>query len=293
MQQKLFAHLQNIFPNVSVLHKPTTKLEIDISEGRTPIKRYSPQVGMFSFEIKDIYTKARFHGTSNYLLANERETKIAMRSYETKRHHQSFNITDNGDTVKTEFYNGLSPSTFFLQQLDHPNRIHRSKVFIKKGILKLNDWKNNCDKWLEKGYVCGDTIEKTGILREFSLSQFTYQTIEQYLAIEKEVQRNKRRYNQSYEGYFTNDDGTLDYQEMILEIDGAIASGALSINKYLDQSRHRTRDIVIEHPEASVYQAVKLQANAGASVDVGSNLNHESAIAIPVIFEGDLDDIDW
>ena len=293
LQVKLFEHLQIIFPKVSVLHKPTTKLEIDISEDKTPIKRYSRQVGMFSFEIKDIYTKARFHGTSNYLLANEREPKIAMRSYENERYHQSFNITNNGDTVKTEFYDGIPPSKFFLQQLDTPSKVKRSKVFIKKGILKLNDWKNNADKWLDKGYVCGDTIEKTGILREFSLSQFTYQTIEQYLAIEKEVQRNKRRYNQSYEGYFINSDGTLDYQSMINEIDRAIASGTLSINKFLDKCRHRTRDIIIKHPEASVYQAVKLQANAGASINTELELDDESTIAIPVIFEGDLDDIDW
>jgi hypothetical protein len=293
LEKKLFVHLQNIFPNVSVLHKHTSKLEIDISEDRTPIKRYSPQVGMFAFEIKDIYTKAMFHGTSNYLLANERETKIAMRSYETKRHHQSFSITNNGDTITTEFYDGLSPSQFFLQQLDHPHRISRSKVFIKKGILKLNDWKNNADKWLAQGYVCGDTIEKTGILREFSLSQFTYQTIEQYLAIEKEVQRNKRRYNQCYEGYFVNYDATLDYQLMITEIDKAIASGCLSINKILDQSRHRTRDLCIEHPESNVYQAVKLQANAGAAVKINSQIDLDSAIAMPVIFDGDLDDFDW
>ena len=235
---------------------------------------------MFSFEIKDIYTKAHFHGTSNYLLANERETKIAMRSYETKRHHQSFSITKAGDTVTTEFYDGIPPSQFFLQQLDHPNQVKRSKVFIKKGILKLNDWKNNVDKWLDSGYVCGDTIEKTGILREFSLSQFTYQTIEQYLAIEKEVQRNKRRYNQSYEGYFINDDGTLNYQSMILEIDLAIASGALSINKYLDKDRNRARDIHIEHPETNVYQAVKLQANAGVTVEIDSQSDDDEAMAI-------------
>lgn len=293
LQQKLFEHLQTIFPNVSVLHKPTTKLEIDISEDKTPIKRYSPQIGMFCFEIKDIYIKARFHGTSNYLLANERETKIAMRSYETKRHHQSFTITNKGETLETEFYDGLPPSEFFLQQLDSPNKVKRSKVFIKKGILKLNDWKNNCDKWLEKGYVCGDTIEKTGMLREFSLSQFTYQTIEQYLAIEKEVTRNKRRYNQSYEGYFINSDGTLDYQQMILEIDKAIASGALSINKYLDKSRNRARDIEISHPEAQVYKAVKTQANAGAAVNTEFNLDDEGAIAIPEIFDDVLDDLDW
>ena len=293
LQQKLFEHLQNIFPCVSVLHKPTTKLEIDISNDRIPLKRYSPQIGMFCFEIKDIYTLARFHGTSNYLLANERETKIAMRSYENKRHHQSFSITNNDDVVTTEFYNGIPPSEFFLQQLDTPNKVQRSKVFIKKGILKLNDWKNNADKWLDSGYVCGDTIEKTGILREFSLSQFTYQTIEQYIAIEKEVQRNKRRYNQSYEGYFINPDATLDYQSMILEIDLAIASGALSINKYLDQNRHRARDIEIKHPETLVYEAVKLQANGGAAVATQSQVNDDDAIAIPVFFEGDLDDLDW
>ena len=210
-----------------------------------------------------------------------------MRSYETKRHHQSFTITSDDSVVETEFYKDLPPSEFFLQQLDKPTRIKRSKVFIKKGILKLNDWKNNADKWLDKGYVCGDTIEKTGILREFSLSQFTYQTILQYLAIEKEVQRNKRRYNQSYEGYFINPDGTLDHQQMILEIDKAIASGALSINKFLDKSRHCARDIGIEHPEIKVYQAVKLQANIGSSVENRLELDEDKAIAIPMIFDGD------
>ena len=212
-----------------------------------------------------------------------------MRSYENKRHHQSFSITNNGDTITTEFYNGVPPSQFFLQQLDTPNKVKRSKVFIKKGILKLNDWKNNADKWLESGYVCGDTIEKTGILREFSLSQFTYQTIEQYLAIEKEVQRNKRRYNQSYEGYFINPDGTLDYQSMIQQIDSAIASGALSINKHLDKDRNRARDIDIEHSETKVYQMVKLQANGGVTVEIDSQSDDDEAIDLSTVF----DDLDW
>ena len=267
LQIELFKHLQNIFPNVSVLHQETTKLDIEISEDRTPIKKYSPQKGMFSFEIKDIYTKARFHGTSNYLLANERETKIAMRSYENKRKHQAFIINEDDEIIKTEFYNNLPPSQFLLEQLDNPNRVERSKVFKKTGILKLNDWKNNFSKWLEKGYLGGDTIEKIGLLREFSISQFTYQTIEQYQAIVREVERNKRRYNQSYEGYFLNDDGTLDYELMIKTIDSIIASGSLSINKELDKDRHRIRDIDISHPENKVYEIAKQQANKRANLD--------------------------
>lgn len=265
LQVKLFEHLRNLFPNVSVLHQMTTNLKVEASSDRTPIKSYEPQKGMFSFEIKDIYTKARFHGTSNYLLENEIESHVKMRSYE-KKHHQAFSITETDELVKTEFYETGNPSKFFLEQLDNPDAVKRSKVFKKKGILKLNDFRNNSSKWLDKGYVCADTIEKIGLLREFSISQFTYHNQEQYKAIEREANRNKRRYNQSYEGYFLNDDGTLNYQLMIVTIDKIIASGAHSINKVLDKDRHRERDLGINHPEAEVYQAVKKQANFSAGV---------------------------
>ena len=148
--------------------------------------------------------------------------------------------------------------------MNNPNSVQRSKAFIKKGIL-----------------------------REFSLSQFTYQTIEQYIAIEKEVQRNKQRYNQSYEGYFINSDGTLDYQSMIKEIDKAIGSGALSINKYLDKSRNRARDINIEHPEIQVYDAVKAQANLGSDINIDLESDDDELSGIPVTFNGDLSQIEW
>lgn len=184
------------------------------------------------------------------------------------RPHQGFSIIENDEVVETNFYDTDNPSKIFLEQLDNPQAIRRSKVFKKKGILKLNDWRNNSDKWLNKGYVCGDTIEKTGLLREFSISQFTYQTIEQYQAIEKEVQRNKRRYNQSYEGYFINPDGTLDYQLMIKTIDEIIATGAHSINQDLDRHGNRARDLSINHPESEVYQLVKEQANFSADTDL-------------------------
>jgi hypothetical protein len=215
-----------------------------------------------------------------------------MRSYENNRHHQSFTINETDDILETEFYTGLPLSQFFLQQLDNPNHVTRSKTFKKTGILKLNDWKNNHDKWLDKGFVCGDTIEKTGILREFSISQFTYQTIEQYLAIEKEVQRNKRRHNQSYEGYFINQDGTLNYELMIKTIDQIVATGTFSINQELDRDRNRTRDIDISHPETQVYEAVKLQANRGINLHDESEQEYQYENGLPVIFDGDLSSID-
>ena len=86
---------------------------------------------------------------------------------------------------------------------------------------------------------------------------------------------------------------------MIAEIDSAVASGTLSINKYFDKSKYldkslnRARDISIKNPEASVYHAVKAQANDGVTVEIDSHSDDESAIAIPVIFDDVLDDLDW
>ena len=80
---------------------------------------------------------------------------------------------------------------------------------------------------------------------------------------------------------------------MISEIDLAIASGTLSINKYLDKNRHRARDIEIEHPEFKVYQAVKLQANGSAAIRTDSQIDDESALAIATVFDDVFDDLDW
>ena len=94
--------------------------------------------------------------------------------------------------------------------------------------------------------------------RLFSISQFTFQTMDQYIAIEKELNSNKRRYEQSYEGYFINQDGTLNFQEMIETLDAIISSGEVSINSMLDQSRHRHRvKEIVKHPEKDVYLHLK------------------------------------
>ena len=83
---------------------------------------------------------------------------------------------------------------------------------------------------------------------------------------------------------------------MIKEIDKIITSGALSVNKILDKSRNRSRDIHIEHPEAKVYEAVKAQANLSSQINLEShsdNFDNDQAIANLQIFDGDLADIDW
>ena len=80
---------------------------------------------------------------------------------------------------------------------------------------------------------------------------------------------------------------------MLQEIDRIIAKGAMSINDVLDENRNRLRDLNMEHCEAKVYQAIKLQVNEGIPVQDDYYDNWEDSLNVPREFDGDLSDIDF
>ncbi|MDJ0716920.1 MAG: hypothetical protein QNJ54_22340 [Prochloraceae cyanobacterium] len=306
-------HLKNIFPNVDVLHANSTRLKVEKTKDGNPLISYENRIGQFEFETKGIYTEGFFHGSANYCLISPNKPNIAARSYEKKKEHETIEEIDNEFTI-TKYYENINPAEKFLFSFQNPFNITRAKVFRKTGILKIKEYKKNPEKWQKLGFVPGDTIYKIGLLREFSLSQLTFLNLNQYQQIEKEVARNKRYYNQSYEGYFINNDGTLNFQDMIETIDRIIASGATSINKVLDKDRHRTRNKDINHPESRSYLHIKrdlfnLSSNDDNSLD-SDFIDHQllidendlvycfeeytqdevNLISEGVVFEGELED---
>jgi len=263
INEKSLEHLRKIFKGMTILENEFISIKSNNEkslEENKPVIEYTKMQGLYILEVKEIYDSGAFHGTANYLLENKYVRNLAMRSYENKKKHYTFELHETLGYIETSFYNENIPSQYFLSQFREINRIKRSKPFKKKGILKVNEYKNNLNKYEELGFNCGDTIEKSGMLRELSLSQFTFKTIEQLKAIEKEMQSNKRRYGQSYEGYFINEDGTLNYLEMIKTIDKMINQGLTSFNKELDKHRHRQRDLKFSHPELDIYNEIKKQA---------------------------------
>jgi len=249
-------HLQNLF-DVDVLQAETTCLKMSKSADGKPVKTYKPMKGMFSFEAKAFYDEGVFHGTANYRLVGKGGSNLAMRSYENKKDHDTVEL-DGEEMVIKPYPEDKKPAEFFLNELENnPKRVRRGRPFIKQGILKINDARQHQSRWGNVGRVAGDSIEKSGLLREFSLSQFTFQSIEQFKAISKEVEANKRKYNQSYEGFFINEDGTLDYQSMINEVDLAIGNGENSLNKIFDKNRNRRRTGNMSHPESAILERVR------------------------------------
>jgi len=241
-------HLQRLFPKISVLHKKTKQMLVSVVDGK-PHVEYADRVGCFSFEMKDFYDAAVFHGSANYLFKSPKEQVIKMRSYETKREHFSVESSSSGLLITDRYGVNNNPAKDFLHQLmNSPDlMLDRQVPFIKESILKLGDYKHNFKKYDRYGLTPGDTHRVSGLLREFSLSQFTFKTLDQYLAWEKAVEKRKKKYGHSVEGFFIVD-GKLDYQRMVVTIDNLINDGVMEPFAELDKHRNTYRSETLEHP---------------------------------------------
>ena len=256
-----FQHLQKLFPGMDILHKESTLLSVEKDEGGKPKKIYKKNIGQFNFESKGIFTQGVFHGSANYLLKNPNETIYKYRSYQ-KVQTDEINFDDDNE-VQTDKYENENPANNLLTQLsqNENGKLKRQKVSYKSGILKPNEFNNNSDKYKKLGQWPGDSIIKCNLLTELSMAQFHYQTKRQYLAIQKEANANKNKYGQSYEFYFIDEDGYLNYPKMIKRLNEIILSGKYSINKQLDEHRNKERDLIIEHPQLETKKLLKQYIN--------------------------------
>jgi len=278
-------HLQNTFNLVDVLHRPSESLNVD--KKTLEVKRL-PRIGQFSFETKDLYHSGCFHGSANYLLESPNGQTIKARGYETKREHTGIKIDTEQDGVEfimsDRYGTKNNPAKDLMKQLlDHPESIKRQIPAIKSGILKVGDYKNLADKFDELGIEPGDNILKPVLMQEFSLSQFTFETYEQYVSWKKVIEKAKMNQKQSLEGYFLNEDSTLNLQALCDWTDKAIASGVMNpFDELKDKNRHdrRTektvkaqpkktetrgkqlkRAVAIDHPHLETLNSVKAQLN--------------------------------
>jgi hypothetical protein len=244
LDTKVAEHLKKLFPNVDVLHHPSKDVY------------GNERIGQFEFEAKGVYNSAAFHGTANYILRIESQDKVRMRSY-TPREHTSFELTADNLQVLREDYH---PSNEFLAMLqENPEQVKRSEVYLNSKILKIRDWRRNYSSWQYSQAFPGCTVENAALLRELSLSQFTFKTHDQYKAWSKESDNLRRHYGQSYEMFFVNEEGNLDYQRLVNEVDTAIRAGKMSFLDGIDKRKaHIYRDYQA-HPQLPVLEVAQSQ----------------------------------
>jgi len=227
-------HLQDLFPGLDILHQPTTDVY------------GNSRVGQFQFEAKGFYDSLITHGTANYMLGYRGEWITKMRSY-SKREQSTVSIEDelllevDGKKVAEEFLDGLKQS----------ESVKRTPVYLKSKVLKCKDFKHDFSKWENTDVYPGMTIKSAGLLREFSLTQFTFQTSKQLQSWRREYDRFLRAYDQSYEMFFINEDDTLNYKLMIETIDRMIRTGKTCFFDGLTRSQvDKCRKMFGKHPES-------------------------------------------
>ena len=241
-------HLQQLFPNIDVLHAPTKSLEV--IEGQ--IIR-TPRIGQFSFEVKDIYKSMTSHGTANYKFVSfTNESIYKCRGYESKKTHTG--LIENEQVI--DRYSDKAPIIDFLNQLEvNPNRVGRQNVALKQGILKIGEYLESESNYSAKGLQPGDNITKSLLVVEFSLSQFTFKNHKQYKMWKSEIEKLKNKTGQSLEVFFLNKDSTLDYELMIRRVDEMIANDITSPLKHLDPHNHHNRKGI--HPAKNTLDGFK------------------------------------
>lgn len=253
IDDKAMEHLRSTFPLISVLHRKTTEIKIDNN-----LKvEFKERLGQFSFETKDVYYEGGFHGSANYILKKPTDETIKARGYEVKKEHVSISNNNKNYEVTERYNEGNSPAKDFMNQVSStPEKIKRQDVAIKSGILKIGDYKNLPDKYDSLGLEPGDNILKIFLMGECSLSQFTFQTYEQWKNWNDSHLKSKDKNKQSLELYFLNEDGSLNLQLMSEEIDRAIENGITKPNKHFDKSMNRHRK-GLEHPQKPNFDAIR------------------------------------
>jgi hypothetical protein len=247
VNDRAMQHLRDLFPGLDILQLVTQDLYGNF------------RVGQFEFEAKGFYDSGCFHGSANYSLRfHGEDTKYAMRSY-SKHGCKSVAMTDEAAELLEITGEDEKPAENFLNQLYIPDKIQRSPVYIKSRILKVGDYRRNFSKWRNTKAYPGCTVENASLLHEFSLSQFTFQTYEQFKGWKKEYEGLLRRYNQSYEMFFPNADGTLNYQLMILSIDAAIREGRKSFFDGVDKHQVHLYRKYQSHCETAELQTTNRQ----------------------------------
>lgn len=255
-------HLRAIFPNVDVLHQSSQRIkDAKIVDGKKTAV-YESRSGLFEFEMKNFYDYGHFHASANYLINNSNLEKpiTKFRSHNTKEGGQVALVKNRRNRIeKSNRYENDPPAIAFLKSLAVPNAVPRADVFIRSMILKVK-WYNNAKSRFDKTLlVPGDNHYQFGLIREFSLSQFTFRTIGQFKKLEKQYSKLRFEYGQSFEAFFLNqnDPATLNFQEMVETMDSLIVGGCSDIRKKLDKHRHLHRFTEAEHPGAHVLKSAK------------------------------------
>jgi hypothetical protein len=185
-----------------------------------------------SLEIKQETNNLITHSSSNYKTDN----MVKYRSYSNKKDQKYTAYTLQNDKLVTiNTYDKIKPQDFLLTQIaTNKNNCTLPPVATTTLLLKSKQYINESINRVETG----DTILKVVQPRYLSLSQFKFRTEQQYKIWLKCITNlQNKQYAYTFEPYFINENGNINYELMLITLDKIATKGILYPDRYLKRSR--------------------------------------------------------
>jgi hypothetical protein len=253
INELVIAHIKNTFPKVELFNGTFNKCKTDkkgiVIKDFKGDYVYENFTGLFEFEVKNMCSYAVFHGSADYMYENtSNEETIKMRGYENTKEIISAYLENGQIFFDEDYYSRIFPVKKFLTNLkDKPESVAIPRPYIKSCLLKPAEYKKNYKNiWQHSSCEPGADYYKVVTIPIYSLRhKFISHT--QHVAWIKYQNELKRKYGGlSFEVYYINHDGTINYKKMVEEIDKYIRDGVMKPSKVFDKDRNFQRDITLE-----------------------------------------------
>jgi len=242
-------HIKKIFPNNDLFNGEFEKVKVD--ENGLAIKDinnnyiYEKVIGIFNFEIKNLCNSVSFHGSADYMYKNlKEEITTKMRGYDVKPNIVAWKLENNELIYDIDYYNEKPPIQRFLEDLQNrPESVRIPLPFIKTSILKPAQFSKEFNKTFQYSNLKpGDDFMEIVRIPILTM-RFKFQSLKQHKNWLKYYNALKRKYCLSFEIYYINNDGTINYKKMMYEIDKYISEGVINPKKIYDKYNNLKRDI--------------------------------------------------
>jgi hypothetical protein len=238
-------HISKVFPNNKLFNGKFLLCKTD-KEGLALKDEDSKYIyeevkGFLKFEVKSLCDFISFHGSADYSYNNIQNQKtVKMRGYEVNKDRDILRwfLDEDGNIQNdTNFYKKRTPVEMFLDDIRlNPERVSLPWPITKTTILKPAEYKKNYNKtWQHSNIIPGyDYYEMVRI--PVLTMRFKFQTYEQHKKWISYYNSLKRRFEGlSFEVFYMNEDGTVNYEKMISEIDRYISEGVSNPKEIYDK----------------------------------------------------------
>lgn len=219
INDKAWQHLYNLFPDFRYL------------------------LDFLKIETKDVYDAYIYHGAANYQLIkfdNSDNPISKMRAYSGKKNIATGIEYKDNSIIANDYYKNKSIPDIFLSQLKY-GKVKQNEPFISEKILKSKEYVER-DYFTRSNLICGDNIIQVGTPNYCSLSQYTFQTINQYEKWNSAFTRLKNNYGETFEIFFTDKNEILDYDLMVRTLCDMVDKGINTPITLLSKQRYARKN---------------------------------------------------